>query len=148
MSEANNIKKITIQKKIDGTIYNIYVKTSADNVIYENTAVEEALKRLTIQNILIDTKANWEQKNSTISKKGTIYIYSDYDKTEDNKDIAGIKIGNGAYLGDVQFIDTKYNEHVANTIIHITQEEREKWNNKVRCYLNEIDKENIVFTTN
>ena len=143
-----NIKKITIQKKIDGKIYDIYVKTSADHVIYEDTTVEEALRSLTVQNILIDTTANWEEKASTISKKGTIYIYSDYDKTEDNKDIAGIKIGNGAYLGDVQFIDIKYNEHIANKIIHITQEERIKWNNKVRCYMNDVDGENIIFTTN
>ena len=86
MSEEN-IKKITIQKKINGKVYDIYVKTSADHVTYEDTTVEEALRRLTVQNILIDTTANWKEKASTISKKGTIYIYSDYDKTEDNKDM-------------------------------------------------------------
>ena len=147
MSEEN-IKKITIQKKINGKVYDIYVKTSADHVTYEDTTVEEALRRLTVQNILIDTTANWKEKASTISKKGTIYIYSDYDKTEDNKDIAGIKIGNGAYLGDVQFVDIKYNECIANKIIYITQEERVKWNSKVRCYMNDVDGENIIFTIN
>ena len=51
---------------------------------------------------------------------------------------AGLKIGDGkAYVIDLPFLnDTSgidFDQHINNTTIHITNEEREFWNNKINC---------------
>lgn len=81
--------------------------------------------------ILYNTTEAWNSQKDLQSARGTIYIYSDYQKIG-NQDIAGIKVGDGnAYLYDMPFLDTLYLQHIENSEIHITNEEREKWNNKV-----------------
>ena len=67
--------------------------------------------------------------------------------------IPNIKIGDGcAYLIDNPFITSSVEQllqsHIADTFKHITEQERDVWNNKVRCYISSEDNENIVFTTN
>ena len=92
-------------------------------------------------NFYIDTTAGWAQKTNLISTLGVLYIYSDRETiVRDNKTIkvAGIKIGDGsAYVVDLPFIT-------------VTQAERDFWNNKVRCYIDDItltEAENLIFTT-
>lgn len=103
--------------------------------------------------VLYDTTANWNAKPQLISKKGYIYIYSDYKKDGQGNDIAGMKVGNGnAYLIDLEFTDefvlSMLDEHIRDNIRHITQAEREFWNNKVRCYTSTVDGDELIFTTN
>ena len=65
--------------------------------------------------------------------------------TKDAKNIARFKVGDGhTLLVDVPYTDMVFYDHVNDPIIHITQDEREFWNNKVSCYARE---ENLVFTT-
>ena len=93
-------------------------------------------------NVICDTTAGWALKGSTISEEGFIYVYTDY-QTVDGVNIPGVKIGTGnAYIVDLPFIDQIYATHIADTVMHITQEEREFWNNKVTCYIdpNKSDK--------
>ena len=98
--------------------------------------------------VLYNTTAGWNSQPSLITVAGCIYIYSDY-KTIDNKSIAGFKIGDGnSYLIDTPFFDEKMWQHMENTTIHITQAEREFWNNKVRCYGSNVDEEELIFTIN
>ena len=102
-----------------------------------------------------DTTANWNSQPSLIGKLGHIYIYTDY--TTADKDgaevlVPNIKIGDGkAYLIDNPFIslplESLMKRHADDTAKHITSDERDCWNGKVRCYINEKDSENIVFTT-
>ena len=97
-----------------------------------------------------DTFANWES-SSIILKKGEVAIAEVPSETTGSKlmpPAIGIKVGDGnAYLIDKPFLDTIYWEHVNDTDIHITAEEREFWNNKVRCYYSLVDDETVVFTT-
>lgn len=106
----------------------------------QNTELVEAInqfRKASYVSIYYDTKENWDSQISLVSEKKAIYIYTNYQQ-KDGKDIPGLKVGDGgAYLIDLPFIDTQYFEHINNTEIHITQEERENWNNKVSCELNE-----------
>ena len=98
--------------------------------------------------VLYNTTEYWNSRPTLLAKKGYIYVYADYKKV-DNQDIAGIKVGDGtSYLIDMPFTDKPLDAHTADTVAHITAEERTFWNNKVRCFVDPNDEENIVFTTN
>ena len=78
-----------------------------------------------------DTSENWATKTSLISIADVLYIY-----TNSTLQVIGIKMGDGtSYVVDLPFIS-------------VTPEERNFWNNKVRCYLSASDTENLIFTTN
>ena len=96
--------------------------------------------------VLYATTETWDNQPNLIAKRGYIYIYCDYDKDDDGNDIPGFKVGDGrSHLKIMPFADVKYANHVMNESIHITQEEREFWNNKERSY---VDGTNIIFTKN
>lgn len=98
--------------------------------------------------VISDTTQHWNSNPGLIGKKDIIYVYSDYQKDSQGNNIPGLKIGDGsAYLIDSPFIDTSMLEHINDKTIHITDEQREFWNNKVRCYCSEIQDQTIVFTT-
>lgn len=97
--------------------------------------------------IFYNTTAYWNSRPTLIAKRGYIYIYSDYKQSE-GENIAGIKIGDGtSYLIDMPFIDKPLDDHIADTVHHITNTEREFWNNKVRCFIDPENIEKLVFTT-
>jgi len=99
--------------------------------------------------VLYNTTATWNSQPSLVSAQGFIYVYTDYKKNDQNQDIAGLKFGDGsAYLIDLPFIDEVLYEHLNDNIKHITQQEREFWNNKVRCYQDPNNPDNLIFTTN
>lgn len=92
----------------------------------------------------IDTTEAWSLKTDYIPAKGEIVVYTDR-HVIDGTDYPGVKIGDGkAYVVDLPFIgdDTAnqiiedLNGHIQNVIRHITQEERDYWNNKLDCELN------------
>ena len=89
-----------------------------------------------------------------IPPKDQILVYTDY-YNEDNVSYPGFKIGDGlAYGIDLPIITKdfalakKVNEHLSNQEIHVTKQEKDFWNNKVRCYTDGSDPDNIVFTVN
>lgn len=99
--------------------------------------------------ILYDTKANWDAQSSLVSEVGTVYIYSDYYQDSGGNDIPGVKVGDGnALLVHLPVMGKLYDEHMADTVKHITAAERTAWNNKVRCYLDGTNTDTLVFTTN
>lgn len=104
--------------------------------------------------VLSDTTENWNAKPELVTRKNYIYVYTDY-KTMDDKLVPGIKIGDGkAYLIDMPFIsagDTeeiveKLDKHIADIEAHVTPEDRERWDNKVTCYLSEDSSEHLIFS--
>lgn len=98
--------------------------------------------------ILYASTDTWNSQPQYLSKRGYVYIYSDWKKDAVGRDLAGIKIGDGnAYLIDLPFLDDMYFAHIHDAIRHITPEEREFWNNKVRCYMDENGTQ-LIFTTN
>lgn len=106
----------------------------------------QKIKDLKFSRIYSDTTANWAIRGVTESLKDAIYIYTDY-KEKDGVLIPGIKIGTGnAYIIDLPFIDEIYANHILDTVAHITQSEREFWNNKVTCYIDPDKEDKIIFT--
>ena len=97
--------------------------------------------------VLYNTTEYWNSRPQMIAKKGYLYVYSDY-KQVDNQDVAGIKAGDGtSYLIDMPFLDKPLDEHIADTVKHITSQERDFWNSKVRCFVDPDNEENLVFST-
>lgn len=94
-----------------------------------------------------DTTARWNQCKLFVPEKGRIIVYTDYKKIVDEEGnetfIPGIKIGDGnAYLIDLPFVGddmrlqieeavAKFEEHIANAKIHVSDQDREKWNKKL-----------------
>lgn len=128
------------------TIDSALSETSVNPV--QNRVLTSAINSLD-QRILFDTKANWDAQTTLVGKANTIYVYTDYMQS-DGKNVAGIKIGDGnAYLLDNPFIDQVYYNHINDLTVHITSAEREFWNNKVRCYYSQNNRDGLlIFTTN
>ena len=96
-----------------------------------------------IAKIYYDTTENWNNQPDLKTEIGDIYIYLDQkDLSEHNA--PRLKIGDGGYLIDIDFIDQDYYDHIRNKIIHIKQEEREYWNDKIGVKINELDNEQLV----
>ena len=100
-------------------------KTSSDlNIVSENTA------------------AGWENTPLYIPKAGEICVYSD---------TAQIKIGDGVvpivdlpFIGqrDYETIVDALREHIENQVIHVSAEDRARWDNKLNY---EIIDDNLIF---
>jgi hypothetical protein len=90
--------------------------------------------------IISETSEYWAEHSSTMSEAGMIYIYNDLEPPK-------FKIGDGkAYIGDLPFYDEDWEDHIRDQIRHITQQEREFWNNKVRATDEGADPEELIFT--
>ena len=99
--------------------------------------------------VLYATTATWNSQPQLISERGYIYIYADYRQNEQGQNVSAMKVGDGnAYLIDMPFTDELLYGHLADSVRHITQEEREFWNDKVRCFTSDIQDDVLVFTTN
>ena len=100
--------------------------------VYSNTLDKE---------LTIGTTAELNSDISYIPQKGEVRLY--LDKTTITQDgqtitIPGIKVGDGlAYGVDLPFLGDdilqQLLDHIANTTLHITQQERIFWNNKINC---------------
>lgn len=90
------------------------------------------------------TTAEWNQNRQFIPMRGEVIIYTDHGTITDEYDrtinVPGVKIGDGnAYLIDLPFAgdDVSYQilhelrEHTSNQVIHVTQQDRDFWNNKL-----------------
>ena len=90
-----------------------------------------------------DTTEAWNSQPTLIAKKGHLYFYTDYIQVG-GVNVAGMKLGDGtSYLIDIPFEDAAFQDHIRDEIRHITQEEREFWNNKNRAV---ITGENLILT--
>ena len=78
--------------------------------------------------VLYDTTAGWNSKNQLVAKRGTIYVYSDHMTDKNGNDIPGYKVGDGtSYLIDMPFADTLYAEHIVDNAIHVSPDDRVRW---------------------
>lgn len=94
--------------------------------------------------VVYGTTAYWDEQETLIAQENVFYVYTDGFPSEIHN-IVRVKVGDGhSYLKNLPFTDMVYYDHISDPIIHITQEEREFWNNKVSC---NIEGENIQFTT-
>ena len=92
--------------------------------------------------------SEWPGRAGEVSQQGMFYVYTDYSQDEHGVNIPAVKIGDGlAYIGDLPFTKADFLSHINDTTIHVTQQEKEFWNNKVRCYILQENNENLIFTT-
>ena len=96
--------------------------------------------------VYFDTTENWSQQITLVSKQNAIYVYTDH-IIKDGVMIPGFKVGDGnAYVVDLPFSDAPYMQHIMDTVIHITQEEREFWNDKVTAYIDPEIEDRLIIT--
>ena len=101
------------------------------------------------------TTEHWNSQPDLIGKKSHIYVYSDFGEAEIDGEIVSvpnIKIGDGnAFLIDNPFLTASVEDllklHIDDSSVHISDHERDLWNNKVRCFIDPECPENIIFTT-
>ena len=94
---------------------------------------------------IIGTTAYFEGVKTTVPPKGQLVIFSDLRKraTSDGSEIisAGIKIGDGIKtIEQLPFIDWFYWDHINDENIHVTTKEKEFWNKKISC---DVDDETL-----
>lgn len=126
--------------------YNILInKPQIEGVTLINN---KTLEDLGITRFYYDTKENFDSDSTRMTEEKAVYVYWDHQVDTGGNYIPGIKIGTGKeYLIDAPFIDDIYAEHILNMIIHVTQEDRDRWDEKVRCYINPFNEFDLVFTT-
>lgn len=102
-----------------------------------------------------DTTANWNAARGFIPLKGEVIVYTDYrTKVVDGETVTipGVKIGTGnAYVQDLMFINDgdsqQILDHISNTNIHTSSQEKDYWNNKISLDYSGLDSETLIFTT-
>ena len=121
--------------------------TSGANITLTPDATNKTISIASASNIISGTTEYWQTHGNVISTKDVLYVYTDWKKNSDNEDIAGIKVGDGlAYISDLPFTDQLWAEHVLDSLIHVSTNDRYNWNNKVTCYIHPADVENLVFS--
>lgn len=104
----------------------------------------------------IHTRAEWSEISTYVPAEGEIVIYSDWNVI-DGVTYPAVKIGDGnAYVVDLPIIaggeDMAFiieladmlTEHINNMAIHVSDEDRERWDNKLNYEVNE-SLETLVF---
>lgn len=112
------------------------------------------LQQLGLRGIYYNTKSGWNAQPSLIAEEGAIYIYKDYSTISDGnetKDVPALKIGDGtSYLIDMPIVNGDIAdlllEHINNTIIHVSSDDRTFWNNKSSAYLQPNTTETLVLS--
>ena len=119
--------------------------------------------------IYYQTTAGWNEQPSLIAERGAIYVYSDHSSAiidGQAKSVPGIKVGDGtSYLLDMPFLDSGSDgsgggstdqevldlltEHINNTSIHVSSNDRSFWNGKTRAYVgSDQQSETLILTNN
>jgi len=128
----------------------------SDKILVSGASDEHLVAVQTLQNYLeaniskqvrFNTTYGWDtEHHGMVAEADTLYVYTDHSVDSQGNTIAGIKVGDGmSYLIDMPFTDKLLTEHISDQTVHITQAEREFWNNKVRCYMTGASQ--LVFTT-
>lgn len=96
------------------------------------------------------TLQQWNADRNYKSQRNVLYIYRDF-KQVDGKSLFNLKMGDGtSYLIDLPFllddVSSQLNDHINDSIRHITQQERDFWNNKVTAYPDVLDQENLILS--
>ena len=99
-----------------------------------------------------NTVEGWSQTPTYIPKNGEIVLYTDYAKDDRDRPIPAIKMGDGsAFVADLPFVNDDIRndllEHINDHVVHITDEERNFWNNKLN-YEYDVGDENLILNRN
>lgn len=120
----------------------------------------ELIGDITNKNILIGTTAEWASQQSLRPPVGTILVFTDYTSYTDENDniiaVPGIKISDGStptldlpLIGDHVKIEVMnaLNQHINDNIRHVSQNDRDFWDNKLNCN-DSVTSNNLIFNRN
>ena len=101
--------------------------------------------------VQVNTTDYWNRQIGYIPDRGDIIVYSDYNGGVDGSTegyVPGVKIGDGsAYCIDLPFITDAIAQqllaHIADTTVHVTEADRDFWDNKLNC---EANGETLILT--
>lgn len=128
----------------------IYYVTDKNAMAYDLNGSRSWIKN---DMVICKTTEEWKANSFLKLDKGVVAIYSDAYSDENGNPIPGIKVSDGkAYLIDQPFVTKRYddllvsfNEHVANTDIHLTAAEKEfLTSSAIGCNYNQ---EVLIFNT-
>ena len=118
-----------------------------DGLSQYDALIKQYIADTEVTKVLYADTATWNSQSQLVSQMGYIYIYSDHQQDSSGNDIPGIKVGDGnAYLIDLPFSTKLIDEHIADAVSHITAAERDFWNNKVTCYIDDNNITRLVFS--
>lgn len=87
--------------------------------------------------------AQWNADRTYVPAKGELCIWTDF-KVINGQNVPAVKIGDGtAYALDLPFLTAQYEEHINNSDIHISAEERAYWNGKTKS---RVTNETLIIT--
>lgn len=137
--------KLYIDAEVNGTLERILINPDMDWSQIQN-------KPENIASIYYNTVEGWNAQKNLIAERNAFYIYTDAQE-ENGVLIPSIKVGDGSsYLVDIPFIGSQAIEeiqnHINNKVIHVSEEDRQRWDNKVRVYHSTVEDETLIFTTN
>ena len=105
--------------------------------------------------VVAKTQSQWNTSGvgNVASQQGVLYVTTDYKTvTKDNTtyNIPAFKLGDGnGYIVDLPYLtvdEETFLAHVNDTTIHITAAERQFWNNKVTCVVDDQNSENLILS--
>lgn len=97
--------------------------------------------------IITATKEEWNSQRDLIGKENVVYVYSNQYTNPDGEPVPAFKVGDGmAYLIDLPFNDDIMMRHINDRNIHVTQAEKNFWNNKVTAFIDPSDLNNLVLS--
>ena len=128
-----------------------FLFTDDSNKLYLDIAGER--HDLNKQRVYSNTKAVWNAQRDLVGEKDVIYVYTDASSYTDGNTtvyLPALKIGDGqAFLIDLPFAgDARLVQHINDTTIHVTPEEKAFWNNKVTIDESQVSAGKIIFTKN
>ena len=152
---ASNTVRLTEIEKIIGYLQ------SCGNVRYDLSQILTEEQKQTVKKnigivgsgeVLINTTKHWNSMIGFVPDAGSIIIYVDKDIV-DGKNVPGIKIGSGnAYIQDLAFVNQSLENdlfsHINNTDIHVSLQDKSRWDNKVNIddRVSDIQGEVLIFT--
>ena len=142
----------SVQPVTESNYNNLINKPQINSVTLEGNV---PLEELGLRGIYYDLTYNWNNKRDLIAEKGYVYIYSDHQTIDDAQGrhipVAGIKIGDGtSYLIDMPFttdaVSASITSHINNRQVHVSDSDRQFWDNKVSAFMDRLFNENLVLS--
>ena len=131
---------IEIVNNLDGTqTINASGEISAQDDVARAGVAALNTQMLTKPSIYANTTDYWDAQLSLASEENAIYVYTDYDVTNEGNFIPAIKIGDGTTI-------VKNLPFIAGS--NITEYDIENWNNKVAVKVNPGDDEDLILYNN
>ena len=147
------MSKVIISEGLLTDIANSIRNKAGVQTKYYPSVMDDAIDALNLSgggnSVEYHTADEWQSMRDYVPPQGTICVWTDF-KVVDNVVYPNIKVADGSsYIIDQPFVAESVmldlQAHMDNTTIHVTAEERNFWNSKVRCYNNG---ETLIFTTN